>query len=76
MSAMPENHSQQVTEAIYTYIASYLEAHGYAPSHFDILEGCDVDRTALARALARLELQGRIRRRLGKPRSLVLVESA
>jgi SOS-response transcriptional repressor LexA len=76
MSAIPEKSSTEFVDTVYAYITSYLDIHGYAPSHIEILDGCAIDWTTLSNSLARLEELGRIRVRLGKPRALQLVETA
>ena len=54
----------ELTEEIYTYIASILQSEGISPSQDEIAAACNLSKTAVQMQLKILEEQGRIQ--LGK----------
>lgn len=64
----------EMTEAVYAFVRSYIDAHGYAPSLREISQATYMSPTNVVRYLDRLSAQGRIMRELNVPRSIVLLD--
>lgn len=65
---------EEVVEEVYEYIRDYMREHKFAPSMRNISAGCHMSLSSVIRYLDRLEIQGRIRRELNTPRSIVLTD--
>ncbi len=61
-------------KAIVNFIRDYTAEKGYAPSHLDIARWCGVSKQAVGCRIERLERNGFVRRSVGIPRSLRVVE--
>ena len=62
------------TEQVYQFIRGYVREHGYAPALREISAATEISMPSLGLCLTWLEAQGRIRRRVGTARSIVLLE--
>ncbi len=63
----------EISAQVYDFIQAYIDEHGFAPTQREIALGCYMSKTNIIRYLDRLEMQGRIIRIPGQPRSIRLV---
>jgi len=61
---------QETLDCMYRFIQSYIQSYGFGPSLREIGEGCHLSKSIVGRYLDRLEMQGRITREPGLPRSI------
>jgi|GEM_PF-3987359 SOS-response transcriptional repressor LexA len=66
------SYSHATTEMVYEFICNYLQERGFSPSLDDIGEAVFLSRASVVRHLDRLEVQQRIIREHGQPRSISL----
>jgi repressor LexA len=60
---------------VYAFIKKYIAEHGYAPSNREIMAGCHISSTSVVDYnLTKLEEMGRIKRRRGVARSIVVLK--
>ena len=64
----------ELTEAVYTFICTFMEKHGYAPTLREISQATYMSPTNVVRYLDRLSAQGRVMREPNVPRSIVVLE--
>lgn len=62
-------------QVVSNFLQDYLDRNGYAPNLAELAIGCALTEAEIERSLSRLEEQGRIFRRPGKPRSLRFLNS-
>ncbi|MBZ0277423.1 MAG: hypothetical protein K8I60_14855 [Anaerolineae bacterium] len=58
------------------FLRAYWREHTYAPTMREISEGCFMSSANVYRYLDKLEMRGRIRREMGKARSIVILDEA
>ena len=69
--------SERLENAIYEYIAETTRTEGYPPTVRDIQQALSIKSTSTVHSyLAKLEEKGKITRRSGKSRSMLIVDSA
>jgi repressor LexA len=64
------------SEAVYQFIRTYIEQHGYNPSQREIADGCYLNQSTVYNQLIRLEAAGLIDREPGRARSICLRKRA
>lgn len=62
-----------VTDAVYTFIKTYIHEHAYPPTLREIAGGCYISTSAVTRHLDRLEQKGKIYREPGRARGIRLL---
>jgi DNA-binding MarR family transcriptional regulator len=65
----------QTTQAVYRFLYSYYEEHGFSPTQDEIAAGCYLARTSVVRHLDKLTVWGWISRETNKARSICLLKS-
>lgn len=63
------------SEIIYQYLRDYIRENGFSPSFREISIACEISIPTVQLCLMWLELQGRLRRRNGVARSIVLLDA-
>lgn len=61
-------------DAVYAFVRSYFAEHGHSPTILEIGVACKLSRTTVTACIRWLQLQGKLRRRIGTARSIVLLD--
>lgn len=61
---------------IYEFLQTYIDRYRYPPSIREIASGCYLSPTTVAYHLDKLEAQGKILRRRGRARGIILILDA
>jgi repressor LexA len=69
------DHYQENLNRVYDFIRRYKQEYGYPPSLREIAAACYLGRSTVLRYLDRLEIQGRLTRTSGVPRSIQLLDA-
>jgi repressor LexA len=72
---MTTNDSQSTHETVYEFVRAYIQEQGFAPSLREIGEGCFIAHSTVVYSLTKLELEGRLMRKPGKARGIVLINA-
>lgn len=65
----------QKTEEVYQFVVKYFDERRFSPSLREIGEACGISIPTVMMYLAWLEGQGRIRRKIGIARSIVVLDT-
>lgn len=69
---MPQN--PKLTDQVYQFIRLYVRDHGFSPSQREIGAACHISAGTVRLCLEWLEAQGRIRRKSGTARTIVVID--
>lgn len=66
--------SSDTTSLVFSYISTFIQQHGHAPSQREIARGCYLAQSSVRYHLAKLKADGRISYDPGKARNLTITK--